>query len=116
MAAEIFKNRVGDARLLVGGNWNNGASCGSRAANCNNASSNVWANNGCRGASDTLAFVIRVACALTPTAGFLSLSKGKIQHGGRRRIVPNREIRRAKISECENKYEKTWEFMESNHR
>ena len=69
-------------RLLVGGSWCNGASCGSRAANCNNASSNVWANNGCRGASDTLVFAIRVACALTPTAGFPSLSKGKIQHGG----------------------------------
>ena len=39
--------------LLVGGNWNNGASCDSRCANCNNVSSNVNANNGARGASDT---------------------------------------------------------------
>lgn len=40
-------------RLLVGANWNNGANCGSRAANCNNSSSNVNDNNGCRAAADT---------------------------------------------------------------
>lgn len=41
-------------RLLVGGDWSDGASCGSRAAYCSDASSAVWANCGCRGASEPL--------------------------------------------------------------
>ena len=40
-------------RLRGGGRWNNGASCGSRAAACDAVSANVDANYGCRGASDT---------------------------------------------------------------
>ena len=35
-------------RVLVGGNWNNGASCGSRSVNCNNLSANRNGNNGGR--------------------------------------------------------------------
>jgi len=35
--------------LLAGGNWNNGASCGSAARNANNARSNANTNNGCHG-------------------------------------------------------------------
>ena len=35
--------------LLAGGNWGNGANCGSRCRNANNSRLNVNANNGCQG-------------------------------------------------------------------
>ena len=35
--------------LIAGGNWNNGANCGSRSRNANNVRSNVNANIGGRG-------------------------------------------------------------------
>ena len=41
-------------RLLVGGRWANGASCGSRCALCNRVSSYVRAYGGARGASEPL--------------------------------------------------------------
>ena len=41
-------------RLLGGGDWNFGAACGSRAADCSNVSAYVDASYGCRGASEPL--------------------------------------------------------------
>lgn len=41
-------------RLLVGGGWTDGASCGSRCASCGLVSSGVYANLGARGASEPL--------------------------------------------------------------
>ena len=41
-------------RLLGGGNWDSGAACGTRAADCNGVSADVVAYYGCRGASEPL--------------------------------------------------------------
>jgi hypothetical protein len=40
-------------RLIAGGNWNNGANCGSRSSNWNNSVLNLNSNNGCRAVADT---------------------------------------------------------------
>ena len=42
------------AALIAGGDWDNGASCGARAVNCNNYPWNVVTNIGARGACDSL--------------------------------------------------------------
>lgn len=44
--------------LICGGNWNNGAHDGSRAANCNNYPWNVNANNGVRCVCDYFFMII----------------------------------------------------------
>ena len=41
-------------RLVLGARWTDGASCGSRSADCGGVSSSVHAGFGCRGASETL--------------------------------------------------------------
>lgn len=43
-------------QVLFGGNWNNGANCGSRTANWNNGALNLDANIGSRSTSDTWGF------------------------------------------------------------
>ncbi len=39
--------------MIAGGNWSNGANCGSRSRNANNARSNANTNNGARGRADS---------------------------------------------------------------
>ena len=41
-------------RLLVGGSWSNGSSCGSRSVYCNSSSASVSAYSGARGASEPM--------------------------------------------------------------
>ena len=43
---------MGINAAIFGGNWDNGANCGSRASNWNNAPSNSNNNIGCRGVCD----------------------------------------------------------------
>jgi hypothetical protein len=43
---------MGNNAVILGGNWDNGANCGSRASNWNNSPSNSNNNIGCRGVCD----------------------------------------------------------------
>lgn len=71
---------VQNPQLLAGANWDNSASCGRRAANCNNVSSNVNANNGGREASATMGLW---GVKLNPTAGrSIHLFYGKTHYRG----------------------------------
>lgn len=68
--------------LNVGGNWDNSADCGSRSANCNNASSNVNANNGSRRAVDTRKFLLKlyIVGAAIPRLNTSPCPKGKTHY------------------------------------
>jgi len=63
-------------RLIAGGNWNNGANCGSRYSNWNNSTLNLNSNNGCRAVADTRRLVneyqrLVVWAGIQPRADFV---------------------------------------------
>ncbi len=68
-----------DSRVILGGNWDNGSQCGSRASNCNNGALNLNDNHGARGVSDT-----GILLRANPSAGLIDLVgiAGKIHNGG----------------------------------
>ena len=69
--------------LLAGGNWSNGANCGSRCRNANNSRLNVNANNGCQGQAR-----IRGAMQLRLNSRAMSRTPwGKTQDGGAAGLV-----------------------------
>ena len=53
-----MKTWVKRYRVIFGGNWNNGAKCGSRYAKFNNAPLNLNSNISGQGASDTVELTI----------------------------------------------------------
>lgn len=57
-------------KLIAGGNWNNGANCGSRSRNANNYRWNTNTNIGCRFCADT-----GEGCGVKLLAGCISLAQ-----------------------------------------
>ena len=61
---------MGINAVIFGGNWDNGANCGSRASNWNNSPSNSNNNIGCRGVCDDKEVVqVRVRPAIRNAYG-----------------------------------------------
>lgn len=80
-----------DSRVILGGNWDNGSQCGSRASNCNNGALNLNDNHGARGVSDT-----GILLRANPSAGLIDLvgTAGKIHNGGPAGPVVYANVRR----------------------
>lgn len=62
---------MGKFAVLFGGNWDNGANCGSRASNWNNAPSNSNSNIGLRGVCEDGAGLSCALCRRYGAAGRL---------------------------------------------
>ena len=75
-------------RLLVGGKWNNGASCGSRSVNGNNLSANRNGNNGSRLVADTWILLTRIP--KNPKAGSFILADKKAKNKGSIQVASSR--------------------------
>jgi len=81
---------VGTAnRPIFGGNWDNGARCGSRTANWNNRTLKLNSNHSARGVTETEALAgltLRLAVSTGP--------EGQIHDGGASRLVGRPEAGR----------------------
>ena len=72
-------------RVLVGGKWSNGASCGSRSVKCNNLSSNRNGNNG--GRLCAILGFFNPKFPQNPKAGLFILADKKAKNKGLMRVV-----------------------------